>query len=153
MPLYGDFCVRLQNAARARIRSVPVQATKDNLSMAQILLQQGFIYNVTRGTLAGPSPATWNKAGIADRRLWIDLKYRMDERPVLGNMSLISKPSRRLVMDTGELLRFATGRRAKFVKPLTLGEIGLVNCGSAGWFEVKDAIQRGLGGELVARAS
>jgi small subunit ribosomal protein S8 len=121
--------------------------------MANILLHQGFIYNVTRGTLAGPSPSDWLKAGLPDRRLWIDLKYRADERPVLEQLTVVSKPSRKLLMDSSELLRLATGRRAKFVKPLVLGEIGLVNCGKAGWFEVKDAIRRGLGGEVVARAS
>lgn len=121
--------------------------------MANILLHQGFLYNVTRGTIAGPSPANWLKAGPQDQRLWIDLKYRMDERPVLEQLSLVSKPSRKLVMDPDELLRFATGRRAKFVKPLVLGEIGLVNCGKThGWLEVKDAIRRGIGGEVVARA-
>ena len=153
MPLYGNFCAALQNAARASIRSVSVPATKDNLAMANILLHQGFIYNVTRGTLAGPSPSDWLKAGLPDRRLWIDLKYRADERPVLEQLTVVSKPSRKLLMDSSELLRLATGRRAKFVKPLVLGEIGLVNCGKAGWFEVKDAIRRGLGGEVVARAS
>ncbi len=152
MPLAADFCVRLQNAARARIRSVPVPATTDNLSMAQILVQQGFLYNVTRGTIAGPGPQHWNVAPLPERRLWIDLKYRADERPVLEKLEVVSKPSRKVHMDEEELLRFATGRRAKFVPPLKLGEIGLVNCGKSGWWEVKDAIRRKLGGEVVAVA-
>lgn len=56
-------------------------------------------------------------------------------------------------MDKDELLRFATGRRAKFVKPLDMGEIGIVDCGEKGWWEVRDAIRRGYGGEVVARVS
>lgn len=90
---------------------------------------------------------------MASRRLWVDLKFRPDDRPVLENMSAVSKPSRKLKMDDQELLRFATGRRAKFIKPLDMGEIGIVDCGKHGWWEVRDAIKRRLGGEVVARVS
>lgn len=153
MPLHADLCVRLQNAARARLRSVPIPSTKDNLSMTSILLQHGFIHNVTRGSIAGPSPSEWTDASVARRRFWVDLKYRSDDRPVLESMTLVSKPSRRLTLDPEELLRFATGRRAKFITPLKMGEIGIVNCGEKGWFEVREAIRQGLGGEVIARVS
>lgn len=72
---------------------------------------------------------------------------------MLEKMSVVSKPSRMLKMDKDELLRFATGRRAKFVRPLEMGEIGVVDCGKEGWWEVRDAIRRGYGGEVVARVS
>ncbi|KAK0525459.1 hypothetical protein OC835_005602 [Tilletia horrida] len=153
MPQYGDLCVRLQNAARARIRSVPLPHTADNLSISSILLQHGFIHNVTRGTAAGPSPAAWRTAPLSARRLWVDLKYGADDRPVLEKMTLVSKPSRKLHLSNEELLRFATGTRAKFVPPLKMGEIGLVQCGGHGWWEVRDAIKQGLGGEVVCRVS
>ncbi|KAE8215002.1 hypothetical protein CF319_g2292 [Tilletia indica] len=153
MPLYGDFCVRLQNAARARIRSVPLPHTADNLSMSSILLQHGFIHNVTRGTAAGPSPTAWRTAPISARRLWVDLKYGSDDRPVLEQMQLVSKPSRKMSLTNEELLRFATGTRANFIPPLRLGEIGIVKCGAHGWWEVRDAIKQGLGGEVVCRVS
>ncbi|KAK0555034.1 hypothetical protein OC846_000225 [Tilletia horrida] len=153
MPLYGDICVRLQNAARARIRSVALPSTNDNLSISAILLQHGFIHNVTRGTAAGPSPSDWQTAPDPARRLWVDLKYSSDDRPVLDSMELISKPSRKLHLTNEELLRFATGTRAKFIPPLRLGEIGIVKCGRAGWWEVRDAIKQGLGGEIICRVS
>ncbi|PWN52992.1 ribosomal protein S8 [Violaceomyces palustris] len=153
MPLHAELCVSLQNAAKARLRSVSVPSTKDNLSIASILLQHGFIHNVTKGTIQGPSPQEFQRSNLASRRLWIDLKYRPDDRPVLESMSLVSKPSRKLVMDDQELLRFSTGRRAKFVKPLEMGEIGIVDCGKMGWWEVRDAIKRRLSGEVVARVS
>ncbi|SPO41685.1 related to MRPS8 - mitochondrial ribosomal protein, small subunit [Pseudozyma flocculosa] len=153
MPLHADLCVRLQNAARARLRTVAIPSTKDNLSIVSILLQHGFIHNVTRGTVAGPSTAAYNQAGVASRRLWVDLKYRLDDRPVLESMSAVSKPSRKLSMATDELLRLATGRRAKTINPLEMGEIGIVDCGKNGWWEIRDAIKRKLSGEVVARAS
>ncbi|CBQ69147.1 related to MRPS8-mitochondrial ribosomal protein, small subunit [Sporisorium reilianum SRZ2] len=153
MPLHADLCTILQNASRARLRSIPIASTKDNLSILSILLQHGFIHNVVRGTQTGPSPVSYTSASPAARRLWVDLKFRPDDRSVLEKMNVVSKPSRKLTMDKDELLRFATGRRAKFVKPLDMGEIGIVDCGKNGWWEVRDAIRRGYGGEVVARVS
>lgn len=153
MPLHADLCTILQNASRARLRSIPLASTKDNLSILSILLQHGFIHNVVRGTQTGPSPTSYTAASPAARRLWVDLKFRPDDRPVLEKMNVVSKPSRKLTMDKDELLRLATGRRAKFVKPLDMGEIGIVDCGKNGWWEVRDAIRRGYGGEVVARVS
>jgi len=152
MPLHGDVCVRLQNAARARIRSVPIPSTIDNLSIVSILLQHGFIHNITRGTISGPSPTNFTTASIPARRLWVDLKYKANDRPVLESLNLISKPSRKISLDKDELLRFVTGRRAKFVTPLKMGEVGIVNT-RLGWMEAREAIRRGTGGEVVARAS
>ncbi|GAK66207.1 ribosomal protein S8 [Moesziomyces antarcticus] len=143
MPLHADLCTILQNASRARLRSIPLASTKDNLSILSILLQHGFIHNVVRGTQTGPSPTSYTAASPAARRLWVDLKFRPDDRPVLEKMNVVSKPSRKLTMDKDELLRLATGRRAKFVKPLDMGEIGIVDCGKNGWWEVRDAIRRG----------
>ena len=153
MPLHADLCVRLQNASRAKLRSVPVPNTKTNLWITSILLQHGFIYNVTRGTVTGPSAVDWNNAPDVRKRLWVDLKYRSDDRPVLESMTLVSKPSRPLSMTSEELLRWLTGRRAKFVAPLRAGEIGIVDCGRHGWFEAKEAMRRRLKGEVVCRVS
>ncbi|WFD01111.1 hypothetical protein MYAM1_003872 [Malassezia yamatoensis] len=153
MPLYGDLCVRLQNASRAKLRSVPIPNTKANLWITSILLQHGFIYNVTRGTVAGPSTQEWNRVSDVRKRLWVDLKYRADDRPVLESMNLVSKPSRKLLMNSEELLRWVTGRRAKFVTPLRAGEIGIINCGKHGWLEAKDAMRQKFEGEVVCRVS
>lgn len=153
MPKYADLCVRLKNASQAKLKSVPVPFTKANVSITSILLQHGFIYNVTRGTVAGPNAADWNTAPEVRKRLWVDLKYRTDDRPVLEDMQLVSKPSRRLLMTSDELLLWVTGRRSKFVAPLRAGEIGIINCGAQGWFEAKEAMRRKLDGEVVCRVS
>lgn len=56
-------------------------------------------------------------------------------------------------MDREDLLRFVSYRRSKFVPPLAMGEIGVVDCGKEGWFEAREAVRRGVkGGEVVARA-
>lgn len=132
---------------------MPLPASQSNLSILSILLQYGFIHNITRGSLAGPSTQQYLTSALASRRLWVDLKYRPDDRPVLETMSPVSKPSRAVYMDSQELLRFATGRRAKFVTPLAMGEIAVVDCGPNGWWEARDAIKRGFGGEVVARVA
>ena len=65
MTLYADLCVRLQNASRAKLKSVPIPYTKANVAISAILLQHGFIYNMTRGSIAGPSAVDWNTAPMS----------------------------------------------------------------------------------------
>lgn len=153
MPVH-NVLTTLQNGARARIRSIPLPYTKAALGLTSILLNHGFLYNVTRGTLQGPSPSQFLSASVASKRLWVDVKFSIDDRPVLSHALAVSKPSRKIYLDSKELLRLVTGRRAKFVSPLELGEIAVVRCKSeAGeeWLEARDAVGRGLGGEVVAR--
>ncbi|SCV68895.1 BQ2448_1016 [Microbotryum intermedium] len=66
-------------------------------------------------------------------------------------MQLVSKPSRKIVLDHQELKRFVEGSRVKFVRGLGMGEVALVRSGEDKWVEAKEAVRRGLGGEVVAR--
>ncbi|KAI9606889.1 hypothetical protein H4Q26_006433 [Puccinia striiformis f. sp. tritici PST-130] len=104
-----DLCAHLQNSARSRFRTVPVPSSALNLSLLSILLDQGFISSLTRGT---------TKAPIRQRRLWIEHKFR-DEQPVLRAAKLVSKPSLRVYKDRELLTRFIS-------QQLTLGEICVV---------------------------
>jgi len=92
-------------------------------------------------------------AGEAQKRIWAQLKYRED-RPVLGSMSLVSKPSRRVFMNTSEIRLICSGRRAQTIKPLGLGEIAVVKTNSKEheWLEAREALQMRLDGEVVCRA-
>lgn len=150
----AEFVLRIQNGARRGVRSLPVAATHDNLSMAMVLLNQGFLSNVARGTNQVPhSPTAWIHApSHGDRRFWIDLKYRADDRAVLEYFQLVSKPGRKLIFERDELMKLTTGRRARYMPPLRLGEIGIINTGPRGFMEIKDAVRVGCGGELVAKA-
>ena len=103
MVLPHDLCSHLQNAFRARHQRVCVPNTRQNLGILNILLRQGFITNMTQGTVAQPSPEDFRTAGEAQRRIWADLKYR-DDRPVLNAMSLISRPSKNVHMTHSELM-------------------------------------------------
>lgn len=153
MPLPHDLCSLVKNAFRARHKHIAVDHTTQNLGILSILLRTGFISSLTRGTVDGPSPAAFHEVGDAQKRIWIELKYRED-RPVLSSMSLVSKPSRRVFMETSEIRRICSGRRAQTIKPLGLGEIAVVKTKSKEheWLEAREALQMRLDGEVVCRA-
>ena len=154
MPLPYDLCARLQNAFRARHARISVPHTTQNLAILSILLRAGFLTNITRGTTDTPSPEEFLDVREAQRRIWVDLKYRND-RPVLGNMHLVSKPRKRVFMDIGEIRRLCTGRSAKAVKPLGMGEIVVIQTNNKEyeWLEAREALQLQLSGEVICRAS
>ena len=108
---------------------------------------------MTQGTVAQPSPEDFRTAGEAQRRIWADLKYR-DDRPVLNAMSLISRPSKNVHMTHSELMLVCSGRRVKKVKPLGMGEIAVVKTVNKEneWVEAREALELGLGGEVICRA-
>ncbi|KAH9444857.1 hypothetical protein MJO28_013114 [Puccinia striiformis f. sp. tritici] len=113
-----DLCAHLQNSARSRFRTVPVPSSALNLSLLSILLDQGFISSLTRGTTKAPDPVGFLASPISQRRLWIEHKFR-DEQPVLRAAKLVSKPSLRVYKDRELLTRFIS-------QQLTLGEICVV---------------------------
>jgi ribosomal protein S8 len=154
MPLPYDLCARLQNAFRARHARISVPHTTQNLGILSILLRAGFLTNITRGTIEAPSPEMFLEAGEAQRRIWADLKYRND-RPVLENMHLVSKPSKRVFMDISEIRKLVSGRSVNTIKPLGMGEIAVVRTKNKEyeWLEAREALQLHQRGEVVCRAS
>ncbi|CAO1635569.1 unnamed protein product [Parajaminaea phylloscopi] len=154
MPLHGELLTRLRNASLARLRRVPVPYSSANLSILSILLQQGLIHSVNKGTVEdSASPAAFQAATLPSRRLWVTLKYSSNDRPVLSQLELVSKPSKKVLMDQEELARFVSYRRTLFVKPLEMAEVGIVNAGKQGWWDAREAVKRGIkGGEVVAKA-
>ncbi|KAL1932464.1 hypothetical protein VTP01DRAFT_8142 [Rhizomucor pusillus] len=153
MPRIHDLCARIQNGFRGRLQSIAIPETKMNLAVANILYRQGFISAVARGNHLGPdaeyTPTT--NENIATRRLWLSLKYK-DDKPVLSSMSVISKPSKRVIFTVEEMKRIASGRRAKFIKPLQPGEIAIVST-NRGVLDLHEAIEKKAGGEVLCRAS
>jgi len=152
MPLPHDLCSHVQNGFRARLRRIAVPHTTQNLAILSILLREGFLSTITRGTSVAPSPSDWHTATEAQRRIWADLKYR-DDRPVLSCMELISKPSKKIFMEPGEIQAICSGRRAKFVAPLGMGEIAVIRTRQKEheWVEAREALRLQLGGEVVCR--
>lgn len=153
MVLPHNLCSHIQNAFRARHQHVAVHHTTQNLAILSILLRAGFLSNVTRGTVAEPSPERFLDAPEAEKRIWADLKYR-DDRPVLSEMELVSRPSKPIHMDLSEIRRLCTGRRVQNVKPLRMGEIAIVKTRDREheWLEAREALQLRLPGEVICKA-
>ncbi|KAF8870968.1 ribosomal protein S8 [Gymnopilus junonius] len=153
MPLPHDLCSKVQNAFRARHQKLVVNHNTQNLGILSILLRAGFISSITRGTSAGPDPEAFSKVKESDRRIWADLKYR-DDLPVLSNMELISRPSRRVFLELGGIRAICSGRRAGQVPPLGMGEVAMVRTEHKEheWLEAREALQLKIPGEVVCRA-
>jgi len=122
----ADFLTRIRNAGNAQHRYVDVDWSKIRQTLTEILKNQGFIENYLvkvderqRGTI----------------RLF--LKYTINRRPVIQGLKRISKPGLRKYVGHQDIPRF-------------YGNMGLsIVSTSQGVMPGKEAIQRGIGGELL----
>ncbi|KAG8980944.1 hypothetical protein FRB94_009325 [Tulasnella sp. JGI-2019a] len=149
-----DLCARLANGYRARLKMLPLPHTTQNLAILQILLQNGLVSQITRGTVNGADPVQWASAPERARRIWIGLKYR-DDQPVLTHAEVISKPSKWQRVEVSDIRRLCSGKMSKFVKPLGLGEVAVVkhvdDRHHTHWLEAREALRQNVGGELLCR--
>ncbi|KAJ9059519.1 hypothetical protein DSO57_1001590 [Entomophthora muscae] len=151
LPCVHDLCARVQNGFRAKLKAIAVPETKMNLTIGQILYQQGFISQIVRGDHTGIDYSPTTPENIAIRRYWLMLKYR-DNVPVLTRMQAVSKPSRKVIANADELEKIVSGRRVGLLSPLNPGEIIIVNT-KKGVLEIHDAVSLELGGQVLCRAS
>lgn len=86
----------------------------------------------------------------ASRRLWLGLKY-YESSPVLSKAKMISKPTKRIMLNSRDLGRLVRGRQAGEVKPLTqIGEVMAVST-DRGIMEARECAERKIGGMPLAR--
>ena len=86
----------------------------------------------------------------ARRRLWLGLKYWQNE-PVLKNMKLISKPTRRIWLTSQDFAKITRTRESNYVKGLTHpGECMFVTT-DRGILEARECVERQLGGMVLCR--
>ncbi|KAF2501365.1 ribosomal protein S8 [Lophium mytilinum] len=89
-------------------------------------------------------------ANPGQRRLWVGLKYWKNE-PVLNKMHLISKPTRRIWVNSDDLAKITRGRESAFVKGLTkTGECMFVTT-DKGIMEARECVEKKLGGMVLCR--
>ncbi|ORX36450.1 ribosomal protein S8 [Kockovaella imperatae] len=146
-----NLCTHLQNVSRSTLARTSVPYTQSSLTICAILLRHGLISNMTLGDPTAADPTNFRRLSPPQKRIWLGLKYR-NGIPVLRNMSLISKPSKRIYATKDELGRILTGRRAVNVAGVGIGEILVVKTPDTlmeGW----EAWRAGLGGELILRCS
>ena len=121
----ADMLTRIRNAVNAKHKVVEVPASNIKKSIAQILLDEGFIdgFNVTDD----------GKQGI----ITIDLKYGPNEEKVISGIKRISKPGLRVYARANEV-------------PKVLGGLGIaIVSTSKGLVTDKVARTEGIGGEVI----
>lgn len=90
------------------------------------------------------------QANRASRRLWLGLKY-WDGSPVLRKARMLSKPTKRIWLNSQELGRVARGGQAGEIRGLTrIGEIMAVST-DRGILEARECVERRIGGQVLCR--
>lgn len=120
----GDFIIQLKNAAFAHKKTVLAPYANLSKAVAAVLKKEGFVDSVKEETVDG------------HRMLSIALRYHR-RRPAITDIALVSKPSLRTYVGADEIMQ-SQGRAATAVLST-----------NAGVLTGKDAIKKGVGGELL----
>lgn len=122
----ADMLTRIRNGLTARLSSVSVPASKEKLTIANILVREGYVSSVEE-------KEDGNKKDIV-----ITLKYDENGEPVIQGIKRISKPGLRVYAGVEKLPRVISG----------LG-IAIVST-NKGILTDKQARAAGVGGEVLA---
>lgn len=156
-PVPNKLITQLLTSSRAYLSRTSLPFTPSSLSISTLLLRHGLISSLSLGTPTGPDPKNFDSLPAPSKRLWVSLKHR-EGIPVLKHLELVSKGSKRVVVNHQELGRLLTGRRAKNVRGVGLGEVLIVRTEGEGgnggdvYREGWEAWRRKQGGEVVCRA-
>jgi small subunit ribosomal protein S8 len=155
MPQLYHVCSHIQNASKARQAITSIPTTRLNLRLALAMKTAGFLASVRPGDYSGPEPdgtiTPVTPQNIANRRLWLGLKYVDNER-VITKCETMSRSNRRLYFNLREIEDLVKGRRAQTIRGLGMGECMFIGT-DKGVFEARDAVRRGVGGEALCRVS
>ena len=123
----ADMLTRIRNAQTARHETVTIETSKMKKTIAQILLDEGYIAAFEEVENAGKN-----------KNLVINLKYVNRNQKVITGLKRISKPGRRIYASCEEL-------------PKVLGGLGIVIVStSKGVMTDREARKLGIGGEVLA---
>ena len=122
----ADMLTRIRNAQTANHETVTLETSKMKKSIAQILLDEGYI-------------SAFEEADNGkNKNLVISLKYANKNQKVITGLKRISKPGRRIYASCEEL-------------PKVLGGLGIVIVStSKGVMTDREARKLGIGGEVLA---
>ncbi len=125
----SDLLTRIRNATQAKHETVDVPASKMKLEIVRILKEEGYIDNYVlnqdsrQGTIR------------------VHLRYVTGKKPVITTLARVSRPGCRVYA-------------RKTTIPQILGGIGIcIVSTSQGLFTGKQALERGLGGEVLCAVS
>jgi ribosomal protein S8 len=153
-------CSHLQNASKARLGFTSIPSTNLHLSVLLALQKSGFVSSVTRGGLEPPPiedlasyvPEPVTQTNVSTRRLWLGMKYWNNE-PVLREMKMISKPTRRIWMDVEGLGRIVRGGKSGYVDGLRKPGECLYVSTDKGIMESRECVERKIGGMILCRVA
>lgn len=155
----ANACAHLQNASRARLGLTSLPNYKYNLAFSLALHRSGLVSSVTRAGPHPPSPEQLltfeaepvTTANVANRRLWLGLKY-VNNEPVMWSLKTVTKASRHIPLPLVGLQRIARGFDSGYVDGLKMGECMFVAT-SLGVLEIREALEKKVGGQVLCRVS
>ncbi|MDE0123446.1 MAG: 30S ribosomal protein S8 [Bryobacterales bacterium] len=121
----ADMLTRIRNGMAARHNKVDIPGSKVKIEMARILKEEGYVANY--------------RVANDDRKqvLKVYLKYRPDRRPVITRLARVSKPGRRVYVDSKHV-------------PRVIGGMGVcILTTSRGVMTGRQARKKGVGGEVL----
>lgn len=121
----ADMLTRIRNGQAAGHAKVEIPGSKVKIEVARILKEEGYVAN-------------YRVANDDSKQvLKVYLKYRVDRGPVITRLTRVSKPSRRVYVDSHSI-------------PKVIGGMGVaVLTTSKGVMTGKQAKERGVGGEVL----
>ena len=123
----ADMITRIRNAVNARHPRVEVPASRFKLEIARILEEEGYVQGVKLVEPPDGAPAT----------IRIGLKYGPRGEPVITGLERVSRPGRRVYLGRDDV-------------PRVMGGLGTsILTTSAGVMTGRDAVRRGVGGEVL----
>ena len=120
----GDFILRIKNAYQARKREVQMPYSNINKAVAKLLVKEGYIAQVEETEIDGK------------RMLVATLRYE-NRKAAINEVRLISKPSIRVYVDTQALHADKDTSMTAIIST------------SSGIMTAKEAMKKGVGGELL----
>jgi small subunit ribosomal protein S8 len=125
----SDLLTRIRNASAARHATVDVPASKIKLEIVRILKEEGYIENFVH--------TRDDKQGI----IKIQMRYGQGKKPLISSVERVSRPGCRIYARKSSI-------------PQVLGGIGIcILSTSQGLVTGKQAVERGLGGEVLCAIS
>lgn len=125
----ADLITRIRNAQSAKHKNVSVPASKLKKQVLEVLKKEGFI-------------SRWNANNTSDfEALEVELRYERSGRGVIRKIDRISKPGRRVYFSSEDL--------KKGSDIITLRVLSTSN----GVMSDKEAIAKGIGGEVICEVS
>ncbi|OXV11332.1 hypothetical protein Egran_00905, partial [Elaphomyces granulatus] len=161
-------CSSLNNANKARLALASIPHTKLHLNICIALQQSGLISSIVRGGPTAPAPHLLlghptivdeeagaepvTQSNVASRRLWVGLKYWQSE-PVLGTMTSISTPKRKISVKLPDLRNILQGRRSGSVDGLRSPGECLYLKTDRGFMEARECVEKKVGGLALVRVN